>query len=93
MFPPSDQQSLELHMLTMIQDLAASLLMEFEKWVLRAESTGTILKTPLDSQSSLGSEEVHTLGVPSIFLPVYVDDANGPRLYYLYTTTYFLYFY
>lgn len=45
-------------MLTMIQDLAASLLMEFEKWVLRAESTGTILKTPLDSQSSLGSEEV-----------------------------------
>ncbi|KAL6903656.1 hypothetical protein ACP4OV_004469 [Aristida adscensionis] len=62
-FPPSDQQSLEVHMLTMIQDLAASLLMEFEKWVLRAESTGTILKTPLDSQSSLGSEEVHTLGV------------------------------
>ncbi|KAM3368430.1 hypothetical protein ACQJBY_016773 [Aegilops geniculata] len=58
MFPPSDQKSLELHMLTMIQDLAASLLMEFEKWVLRAESTGTILKTPLDSQSSLGSEEV-----------------------------------
>ncbi|KAG2573140.1 hypothetical protein PVAP13_7KG230300 [Panicum virgatum] len=58
MFPPSDQQSVELHMLTMIQDLAASLLMEFEKWVLRAESTGTILKTPLDSQSSLGSEEV-----------------------------------
>ncbi|OQU81897.1 hypothetical protein SORBI_3006G138000 [Sorghum bicolor] len=58
MLPPSDQQSLELHMLTMIQDLAASLLMEFEKWVLRAESTGTILKTPLDSQSSLGSEEV-----------------------------------
>lgn len=45
-------------MLTMIQDLSASLLMEFEKWVLRAESTGTILKTPLDSQSSLGSEEV-----------------------------------
>ncbi|XP_044967071.1 trafficking protein particle complex II-specific subunit 120 homolog isoform X2 [Hordeum vulgare subsp. vulgare] len=58
MFPPSDQKSLELHMFTMIQDLAASLLMEFEKWVLRAESTGTILKTPLDSQSSLGSEEV-----------------------------------
>ncbi|XP_062226092.1 trafficking protein particle complex II-specific subunit 120 homolog [Phragmites australis] len=57
-FPPSDQQSLELHMLTMIQDLAASLLMEFEKWILRAESTGTILKTPLDSQSSLGSDEV-----------------------------------
>nr|CAB3487547.1 unnamed protein product [Digitaria exilis] len=62
MFPPSDQQSLELHMLTMIQDLAASLLMEFEKWVLRAESTGTILKTPLDSQSSLGSEEVDRMG-------------------------------
>uniref|UniRef100_A0A453CCK5 Trs120/TRAPPC9 N-terminal domain-containing protein n=1 Tax=Aegilops tauschii subsp. strangulata TaxID=200361 RepID=A0A453CCK5_AEGTS len=70
MFPPSDQKSLELHMLTMIQDLAASLLMEFEKWVLRAESTGTILKTPLDSQTSLGSEEVHTLGVPSILTSV-----------------------
>ncbi|XP_044967070.1 trafficking protein particle complex II-specific subunit 120 homolog isoform X1 [Hordeum vulgare subsp. vulgare] len=70
MFPPSDQKSLELHMFTMIQDLAASLLMEFEKWVLRAESTGTILKTPLDSQSSLGSEEVHTLGVPSILTSV-----------------------
>jgi trafficking protein particle complex subunit 9 len=72
MFPPSDQQSLELHMLTMIQDLAASLLMEFEKWVLRAESTGTILKTPLDSQSSLGSEEVHRCS--KYFLPVYIDD-------------------
>lgn len=58
MFPPSDQQTLELHMLTMVQELAASLLMEFEKWVLRAESAGTILKTPLDSQASLGSEEV-----------------------------------
>lgn len=57
-------------MLTMIQDLSASLLMEFEKWVLRAESTGTILKTPLDSQSSLGSEEVRTLGVPSILTSV-----------------------
>ncbi|KAG0465726.1 hypothetical protein HPP92_019890 [Vanilla planifolia] len=56
--PPSDQQTQELHMLTMIQDLAATLLMEFEQWVLQAESTGTILKTPLDSQSSLGSEEV-----------------------------------
>ncbi|KAG6498516.1 hypothetical protein ZIOFF_038234 [Zingiber officinale] len=44
-------------MVTMMQDLAASLLMEFEKWVLRAESSGTILKTPLDSQSSLGAEE------------------------------------
>ncbi|KAJ3679495.1 hypothetical protein LUZ60_017506 [Juncus effusus] len=53
-----DQEAMEIHMLTMVQDLAASLLMEFEKWVLRAESTGTILKTPLDSQSSLGSEEV-----------------------------------
>ncbi|XP_028548726.1 trafficking protein particle complex II-specific subunit 120 homolog [Dendrobium catenatum] len=58
LFPPSDQQAQELHMLTMIQDLAATLLMEFEKWVLRAESTGTILKTPLDSQSNLSSEEV-----------------------------------
>ncbi|XP_008784808.2 trafficking protein particle complex II-specific subunit 120 homolog [Phoenix dactylifera] len=58
LFPPSDRQTQEFHMLTMVQDLAATLLMEFEKWVLRAESTGTILKTPLDSQSSLGSEEV-----------------------------------
>lgn len=54
-------------MLTMVQDLAASLLMEFEKWVLRAESAGTILKTPLDSQSSLSSEEVYSLGVLSIY--------------------------
>lgn len=45
-------------MLTMVQDLAATLLMEFEKAVLRTESAGTILKTPLDSQASLGSEEV-----------------------------------
>ncbi|KAJ0989527.1 hypothetical protein J5N97_007883 [Dioscorea zingiberensis] len=58
LFPPSDRQTQEIHMLTMVQDLAASLLMEFEKWVLRAESAGTILKTPLDSQSSLSSEEV-----------------------------------
>lgn len=63
LFPPSDQQSQEVHMLTMVQDLAASLLMEFEKWVFRAESTGTILKTPLDSQTSLGAEEVYFLGV------------------------------
>lgn len=42
----------------MMQDIAASLLMEFEKWVLQAESGGTILKTPLDSQASLSSEEV-----------------------------------
>ncbi|XP_020576214.1 trafficking protein particle complex II-specific subunit 120 homolog isoform X2 [Phalaenopsis equestris] len=58
LFPSADQQAQELQMLTMIQDVAATLLMEFEKWVLRAESTGTILKTPLDSQSNLSSEEV-----------------------------------
>eukprot|EP01018_Ginkgo_biloba_P039779 Gb_03735 [translate_table: standard] len=58
MFPPADWQTLEFHMQTLVQDLAASLLMEFEKWVLRAESAGTILKTPLDSQASLSSEEV-----------------------------------
>lgn len=67
LFPPSDRQTQEFHMLTMVQDLAASLLMEFEKWVLRAESAGTILKTPLDSQSSLSSEEVYSLGVLSIY--------------------------
>ncbi|RWR87670.1 trafficking protein particle complex II-specific subunit 120 [Cinnamomum micranthum f. kanehirae] len=58
LFPPADRQTQEFHLLTMMQDIAASLLMEFEKWVLRAESTGTILKTPLDSQASLSSEEV-----------------------------------
>ncbi|PON71290.1 TRAPP II complex, Trs [Parasponia andersonii] len=58
LFPPADRETQELHLQTMMQDIAASLLMEFEKWVLQAESTGTILKTPLDSQSSLSSEEV-----------------------------------
>ncbi|KAG5540985.1 hypothetical protein RHGRI_021019 [Rhododendron griersonianum] len=63
LFPPADRQTQELHLLTMMQDVAASLLMEFEKWVLQAESGGTILKTPLDSQASLSSEEVYVLGV------------------------------
>lgn len=58
MFPPTDWKTLEFHMQTLMQDLAASLLMDFESWVLRAESAGTILKTPLDSQASLSSEEV-----------------------------------
>jgi hypothetical protein len=58
LFPPSDKQTQEFHLQTMMQDIAASLLMEFEKWVLQAESAGTILKTPLDSQASLNSEEV-----------------------------------
>ncbi|KAL2939957.1 hypothetical protein RDABS01_001339 [Bienertia sinuspersici] len=58
LFPPADRQTLEMHMHTMMQDIAASLLMEFEKWVLKAESVGTIVKTPLDSQASLSSEEV-----------------------------------
>ncbi|KAG8381713.1 hypothetical protein BUALT_Bualt05G0001300 [Buddleja alternifolia] len=58
LFPPADQQTQEFHLQTMVQDIAASLLMEFEKWVLQAESGGTILKTPLDSQASLSSEEV-----------------------------------
>lgn len=58
LFPPADQRTQEIHMQTMMQDIAASLLMEFEKWVLQAESGGTILKTPLDSQASLSSEEV-----------------------------------
>ena len=63
LFPPADRQTLEMHMHTMMQDIAASLLMEFEKWVLKAESAGTIVKTPLDSQASLSSEEVYGLGV------------------------------
>lgn len=58
LFPPADRQTQEFHLHTMMQDIAASLLMKFEKWVLQAESTGTILKTPLDSQASLSSEEV-----------------------------------
>ncbi|XP_038710438.1 trafficking protein particle complex II-specific subunit 120 homolog [Tripterygium wilfordii] len=58
LFPPADRQTQEFHLQTMMQDIAASLLMEFEKWVLKAESAGTILKTPLDSQASLSSEEV-----------------------------------
>ncbi|XP_057959310.1 trafficking protein particle complex II-specific subunit 120 homolog [Malania oleifera] len=58
LFPPADRQTQEFHLHTMMQDIAASLLMEFEKWVLQAESAGTILKTPLDSQASLSSEEV-----------------------------------
>ncbi|KAI3936451.1 hypothetical protein MKX01_014420, partial [Papaver californicum] len=57
LFPPSDHRTQEFHLNTMVQDIAASLLMEFEKWVLQAESAGTILKTPLDSQASLSSEE------------------------------------
>ncbi|KAI3467978.1 hypothetical protein Pfo_024641 [Paulownia fortunei] len=58
LFPPADRQTQEFHLQTMVQDIAASLLMEFEKWVLQAESGGTILKTPLDSQATLSSEEV-----------------------------------
>lgn len=58
LLPPADRQTQEHHLQTMMQDIAASLLMEFEKWVLQAESGGTILKTPLDSQASLSSEEV-----------------------------------
>ena len=66
LFPPADQRTQEIHLQTMMQDIAASLLMEFEKWVLQAESGGTILKTPLDSQASLSSEEVYVLGVLKI---------------------------
>lgn len=59
LFPPADRQTQEFHLQTMMQDLAASLLMKFENWVLQAESGGTILKTPLDSQTNLSSEEVY----------------------------------
>ncbi|KAJ6915486.1 trafficking protein particle complex II-specific subunit 120 [Populus alba x Populus x berolinensis] len=58
LFPPADRQTQEMHLQTMMQEIAASLLMEFEKYVFQAESSGTILKTPLDSQASLSSEEV-----------------------------------
>lgn len=62
-FPPADQRTQEFHLQTMMQDIAATLLMEFEKWVREAESGGTLLKTPLDTQASLSAEEVYTLGV------------------------------
>ncbi|CAM6105164.1 unnamed protein product [Calypogeia fissa] len=57
LFPPN-RQMLEYHMQTLMQDFAASLLMAFESWVLHAEPVGAILRTPLDSQASLNSEEV-----------------------------------
>ncbi|CAH1442282.1 unnamed protein product [Lactuca virosa] len=57
LFPPADQRTQEFHLQTMMQDMAASLLMEFEKWVVAAKSSGTLLKTPLDSQASLSAEE------------------------------------
>uniref|UniRef100_A0A6N2LK61 Uncharacterized protein n=1 Tax=Salix viminalis TaxID=40686 RepID=A0A6N2LK61_SALVM len=57
-FPRADRQTQEMHFQTMMQDIAASLLMEFEKYVFQAEYSGTILKTPLDSKASLSSEEV-----------------------------------
>lgn len=72
LFPPADQRTQEVHLQQMMQDIAASLLMEFEKWVLDAESGGTLLKTPLDSQASLSAEEVFVLGVPSDYDHLYV---------------------
>ncbi|KAG5408309.1 hypothetical protein IGI04_004628, partial [Brassica rapa subsp. trilocularis] len=50
--------------------------MGFEKWVLQATSEGTILKSPLDSQASLNSEEIpaHQFGV------VHVIKAKSCRL-------------
>lgn len=56
--PPADRQTLELHMQTLMQDIAANFLMEFESWVLHAETVGATLTTPLDSQASLSTEEV-----------------------------------
>lgn len=69
LFPPADQRTQEFHLQTMMQDMAASLLMEFEKWVVAAKSSGTLLKTPLDSQASLSAEEVYVLGVIVIISP------------------------
>lgn len=68
-FPPTaDQRTQEFHLQTMMQDLAASLVMEFEKCVVAAKSSGTLLKTPLDSQASLSAEEVYVLGVLVIII-------------------------
>ncbi|KAF5748147.1 trafficking protein particle complex subunit 9 isoform X1 [Tripterygium wilfordii] len=61
LFPPPDRQTHEFHFETMMQDIAASLLIEFEKWFLKAESAGTILKMPLDSQASLSLAELCTI--------------------------------
>ncbi len=44
-------------MQTLMQDFAASLLMAFESWVLHLKPAG--LTTPLDSQTSLNSDEVN----------------------------------
>ncbi len=57
MFPSTDRQNLEFHMQTLMRDFAASLLMAFESWVLHLKPAG--LTTPLDSQTSLNSEEVN----------------------------------
>lgn len=43
---------------TIIQDFAASVLMEFESWVLHADPIGAILSSPLEVQSVLTVEEV-----------------------------------
>lgn len=72
LFPPADRPTLEFHLNTMMQEVAASLLMEFEKWVLQAESSGTILKTPLDSQASLSSEEVFMFRCHDFFIFLFV---------------------
>lgn len=68
LFPPADQRTQEFHLQTMMQDIAASLLMEFEKWVIQAESGAALLKTPLDTQASLSAEEVYILGVLVIII-------------------------
>lgn len=57
MFPSTDRQGLKIHMQTLMQDFAASLLMAFESWVLHLKPAG--LTTPLDSQVSLNSDEVN----------------------------------
>ncbi|KAK7260922.1 hypothetical protein RIF29_27223 [Crotalaria pallida] len=57
--PDVDRSTFEFHLNTVMNEMAASLLMEFEKWVLQAESSGTILKTEIDSYYRVSPEEVH----------------------------------
>ena len=56
---------------TLMQEIAANFLMEFESWVLHAETVGATLTTPLDSQASLSSEEVSKVLLIPSFLCIF----------------------
>eukprot|EP00850_Spirogloea_muscicola_P011419 SM000071S21043 [mRNA] locus=s71:50795:56673:- [translate_table: standard] len=56
--PRGDQQLLDFHLATLMQEFGAALLMAFESWVLHAEPMGAFLSSPLDTQGALTTEEV-----------------------------------